>query len=261
MVLRSLVVLMSALLVGTSPTWLSSIASLWGGPAGAQALPFSPYWIALPGAVLIGISLAFEMGSQQLPSGASEAAAGAFDRTQSRVEHGERRVGPRRSDVQDEAQGAGSIWVRLETDFKELLQSGTDLDAAWERTSAYGDTAESWRVTGTAEGARTEEKFIELADAAGRMLVEWTGYKPELSAATARQSAPLDRWLCALRDREIRTETWAPGQVAVNGAVTGHVHGGAIRRVIAASIEMCVQLTLEESLEDRTDTTPRAVRT
>jgi hypothetical protein len=39
-----------------------------------------------------------------------------------------------------------------------------------------------------------------------------------------------------------------------NDSVTGHVHGGAIRDVIEASIEMCVQLTLEESLEDRSHT-------
>jgi hypothetical protein len=37
-----------------------------------------------------------------------------------------------------------------------------------------------------------------------------------------------------------------------NETVTGHVHGGAIRDVIEASIELCLQLTLEESLEDRT---------
>ena len=249
MVIRSLVVLFSAVLVGISPAWLNMIASLWGGSAGAHLLPFSPYWIAVPGAVAIGISWVFEMGYHPLPEAASKAPAGGFDWMKARVEYGDRRA----PSAERAAPGAGSVWFRLETDFQELLQSGADLDATWERTSAYGEAAESWRVTGASEGVRVEEKFVELANTAGRMLLEGTGYKPPLSAPTARQSMPLDRWLCALRDREIKTETWAPGQVMNNGAVAGHLHGGAIRHVIAASVEMCVQLTLEESLGGQPD--------
>jgi hypothetical protein len=37
-----------------------------------------------------------------------------------------------------------------------------------------------------------------------------------------------------------------------NETIVGHVHGGAVRDVIEASIELCVQLTLEESLDDQT---------
>ena len=254
MVLRSLVVLVSAILVGTSPTWLNLIASLWGGSANTQALPFSPYWIAVPGAVVIGISWVFEMGANQLPSSASEAPAGGFDWTKSTVEKRERRGDPRQSSAAGAAPGTTSVWRRLETDFREILEFGADLDATWERTSTYSEAAESWRISGHYEEARIEKKFTELADTAGRMLIEWPGYTPPLSASTARQSSPRDRWLCALRDREIKTETWAPGQVMHNDSVTGHVHGGAIRDVIEASIEMCVQLTLEESLEDRSHT-------
>ena len=249
MVLRSIVVLISAILVGTSPTWLNMIASMWGEPANTQALPFSPYWISVPGAVVIGISWVFEMGANQLLTVASDAPAGGFDWTRSTVEKGERRATPRPSSA---TSGGTSVWRRLETDFREILEFGDDLDATWERTSTYNQAAETWCVSGAYEEARIEKKFTELASTAGRMLLEWPGYTPPLSASTIRQSSPRDRWLCALRDREIKTETWAPGQVIQNDAVSGHVHGGAVRDVIEASIEMCIQLTLEESLEDRT---------
>ncbi len=253
MVLRSLIVLLSAILVGTSPAWLNLVASMWGVTANPQALPFSPYWIAVPGAVAIGISWVFEMGVNQSPSLQSEVPPGGFDWTKSTAEKGERRAAPRQSSATSTTPGATSVWRRLETDFREILEFGADLDATWERTSTYSEAAESWRISGSYEEARIEKKFTELANTAGRMLVEWPGYTPPLSASTTRQASPRDRWLCALRDREIKTETWAPGQVMQNDAVTGHVHGGAIRDVIEASIEMCVQLTLEESLEDRSN--------
>jgi hypothetical protein len=181
MVVRSLVVLSSAVLVGISPAWLNLIASMWGGSAGAQVLPFSPYWIAVPGALAIGISWVFEMGSPQLTGEASEASVGGFDWMRSKVEHGERRE----PSTEEAAPGTASVWLRLETDFKELVQAGAELDAIWERTSAYGEAAESWRVRGVSEGARTEEKFIRLAEAAGRTLVEGPGYTPPLSVTTA----------------------------------------------------------------------------
>jgi hypothetical protein len=252
MVLRSLFVLLSAILVGTSPTWLNLIASLWGGPVDAQPLPFSPYWIAVPGAVAVGISWVFEMGANSSQNPQTDVAAGGFDWTKSKADQGERRAAPRQSSAPNAAPGPTSVWRRLETDFREILEFGADLDATWERTSTYSEAAESWRVSGHYEEVRIEKKFTDLATTAGRMLVEWPGYTPPLSASTARQSSPRDRWLCALRDREIKTETWAPGQVLQSDVVTGHVHGGAIRDVIEASVEMCVQLTLEESLEDRT---------
>ena len=253
MVIRSLFILVSAILVGTSPTWLNLIASLWGGAANTDALPFSAYWISVPGAVAIGISWVFEMGANQSPS-LQTPAQGGFDWTKSPAGQGERRAASRHSSATGSTQQAStSVWRRLETDFREILQFGADLDATWERTSTYSEAAESWRLSGAYEEARIEKKFTELANTAGRMLVEWPGYTPPLSPSTARQSTPRDRWLCALRDREIKTETWAPGQVLQNDAVTGHVHGGAIRDVIEASIELCVQLTLEESLEDRTN--------
>ena len=252
MVVRSLFVLVCAILVGTSPTWLNLIASIGGVPANTDALPFSAFWIAVPGAVAIGISWVFEMGANQSPSLQSPVAPGGFDWTKSPAEKGDRRAAPRQSSATGSTQVASSVWRRLEKDFREILEFGADLDVTWERTSTYSEAAETWRLSGPYEEARIEKKFTELANTAGRMLVEWPGYTPPLSASTARQSAPRDRWLCALRDREIKTETWAPGQVLQNGAVTGHVHGGAIRDVIEASIELCIQLTLEESLEDRT---------
>lgn len=255
MVLRSLFVLVSAILVGTSPTWLNQLAAMWGVQANAQALPFSPYWIAVPGAIAIGVSWVFEMGTNQSPSLQTEAPAGGFDWTKSTAEKGERRVASRPSGAAGTTPGVTSVWRRLETDFREILEFGADLDAVWERTSTYSDAAEAWRLSGAYQEARIEKKFTELANTAGRMLIDWPGYTPPLSASTMRQSSPRNRWLCALRDREIKTETWAPGQVMQNDAVTGHVHGGAIRDVIEASIEMCVQLTLEESLEDRTQAT------
>lgn len=253
MVVRSLFLLVSAILVGTSPSWLNQVASMWGGQAYPQALPFSPYWIAIPGAIAVGISWVFEMGTSQWPSLEGMVPAGGFDWTKSSPKQGERRAAPRQSSATTgKTLGATSVWRRLETDFREILQFGADLDATWERTSTYSDAAESWRLSGAYEGERIEKKFTELANTAGRMLIEWPGYTPVLSASTARQSTPRNRWLCTLRDREIKTETWAPGQIMQNETVTGHIHGGAIRDVIEASIELCVQLTLEESLEDRT---------
>jgi hypothetical protein len=255
MVVRSVLVLGSAILVGTSPTWLNLVASLWGISANPHGLPFSPYWIAVPGAVCIGISWVFEMGANESPNLQSQVPAGGFDWTKPPSENPERRAAPRQSSAAGTTPGAASVWRRLETDFREILEFGADLDATWERTSTYTEAAESWRLSGVYEEARIEKKFTELANTAGRMLVEWPGYTPPLSASTARQSNPRDRWLCTLRDREIKSETWAPGQVLQNDAVTGHVHGGAIRDVIEASIELCVQLTLEESLGDRTSAT------
>ena len=225
---------------------------MWGVSANPQALPFSPYWIAVPGGVAIGISWVFEMGANQSPSLQSPASLGGFDWTKSPADIGERRSAPRQSSATGSTQTGTSVWRRLETDFREILEFGADLDATWERTSMYSEASETWRLAGAYEEARIQKKFTELADTAGRMLLEWPGYTPPLSASTARQSAPRDRWLCALRDREIKTETWAPGQVMENDTVAGHVHGGAIRDVIEASVELCVQLTLEESLEDRT---------
>jgi hypothetical protein len=225
---------------------------LWGGAANHELLPFSPYWIAVPGAIAVGISWVFEMGANQSPNLQATAPAGGFDWTKSPADQGERRSSGKPSTGAGKKPGVTSVWKRLETDFREILQIGADLDATWERTSTYSEAAETWRLSGAYETQGIEKKFTELANTAGRMLVEWPGYTPPLSAATARQSSPRDRWLCALRDREIKTETWAPGQVMQNETVTGHVHGGAIRDVIEASVEMCVQLTLEESLEDRT---------
>lgn len=252
MVLRSLFVLVSAILVGTSPTWLNRLAAMWDVQASSQALPFSPYWIAVPGAIAIGISWVFEMGASQLPGLPSGVPSGGFDWTKSTAEKGERRAASGQSHGTGATSGVTSVWRRLESDFREILEFGADLDAVWERTSTYSDASESWRISGSYEEARIEKKFTDLANTAGRMLVDWPGYTPPLSASTTRQGNPRNRWLCALRDREIKTETWAPGQVMENDSVTGHVHGGAIRDVIEASIEMCVQLTLEESLEDRT---------
>jgi len=226
---------------------------MWGVSDNPQALPFSPYWIAVPGAVAIGSSWVFEMGVNQSPSLQSQAPLAGFDWTKWTAEKGERRAAGSQSSATGSTQVATSVWRRLETDFRETLEFGADLDATWERTSTYNEAAESWRLSGAYEEARFAKKFTELADTAGRMLIEWPGYTPPLSTSTARQSAARDRWLCALRDREIQTETWAPAQIMQNDAVAGHVHGGAIRGVIEASIEMCVQLTLEESLEDRTN--------
>lgn len=220
--------------------------------ADAQALPFSMYWIAVPGAIAVAISWVFEMGVNQSPNLKSAVPAGGFDWTKSAPDQGERRAAPRQSSGTAKTSGATSVWRRLETDFREILEFGADLNATWERTSTYSEAAESWRVSGQYEETRIEKKFTDLANTAGRMLVEWPGYTPPLSPSTARQAAPRDRWLCALRDREIKTETWAPGQVMQNETVTGHVHGGVIRDVIEASVELCVQLTLEESLDDRT---------
>jgi hypothetical protein len=246
--------LVSAILVGMSPAWLNVVASLWGAAADPQALPFSMYWISVPGAIAVGISWVFEMGSSQAPSLPAPVPAGGFNWTKSAREQGERRAAARQSSATTKDSDSTSVWRRLETDFREILEFGADLDATWERTSTYSEAAESWRLAGPYEAGRIEKKFTELANTAGRMLVEWPGYTPPLSPSTAKQTNPRDRWLCALRDREIRTETWAPGQVMQSETVIGHVHGGAIRDVIEASIEMCIQLTLEESLEDRTHT-------
>ena len=252
MVVRSLFLLVLAILVGTSPSWLNQIPSMWGVQAYPQALPFSPYWIAIPGAIAVGISWFFEMGGIQSPSLGVVAPAGGFDWTELLPNQSERRAPRESSATTGKTPVATSVWRRLETDFREILQFGADLDATWARTSTYSDAAESWRLSGAYEAERIEKKFTELANTAGRMLTESPGYTPVLSASTARQSTPRNRWLCALRDREIKTETWAPGQVMENETVTGHIHGGAIRDVIEASIELCVQLTLEECLEDRT---------
>jgi hypothetical protein len=201
MVIRSLFVLISAILVGTSPTWLNLVASMWGASANPQALPFSPYWIAVPGAVAIGVSWVFEMGANQSPSLQSLVPLGGVDWTKSTAEKGERRAAPRQSSATGSTQAATSVWRRLESDFREILEFGADLDATWERTSTYSEAAETWRLSAAYEEARIAKKFTELAETAGRMLVEWPGYTPPLSASTARQSTPRDRWLCALRSR------------------------------------------------------------
>jgi hypothetical protein len=192
------------------------------------------------------------MGANQSPSLKDPLPEGGFDWTKSSPDQNDRPAAPKQSSATGKKQGGTSVWKRLETDFREILEFGADLDATWERTSTYSEAAESWRLSGPYEEERIAKKFTELANTAGRMLVEWPGYTPPLSASTARQSTPRNRWLCTLRDREIRTETWAPGQVMENETIVGHVHGGAVRDVIEASIELCVQLTLEESLDDQT---------
>lgn len=189
------------------------------------------------------------MGSNQSIGLATESAAGGFNLSRSRGEDGGRRVADRESSLADLPKSQGSVWLGLEADFKEILQADGDLDVVWERTSSYSDAAETWTVAGTYEDVRIAERFYELAEGAGRMLVEWSGYKPPLSLATSRKASARDRWFCAIRDREIRTETYAPGQVMQAGVVTGHVHGGAIHDAIEASIEMCGQVALEEGLE------------
>lgn len=237
--------LVSAVAVATSPAWLNAVGAWWGVEMDAQELPFSMYWIALPGALAVGVSWVFEMGGDPLRNAAP---TGGFDWTKKEPDQRDRRGS---SDGKPKPVGPVSVWRRLEMDFREILQFGADLNATWERTSGYSEASESWRVSGDFKDARTQKKFSELTETAGRMLVEWTGYTPPLAPSTARQVSGQNRWFCALRDREIKTETWAPGQVMQAESVTGHVHGGMIRGVIEASVELCVQLTLEESLEER----------
>ncbi len=257
MVLRSIVVLVTAVLVGTSPTWLSLLGGLVGTPSGAtQPLLFSPYWVAVPAAVAIGLSWVYELGAAKSSGLEEMLASGGFELAKPHVATGERRADwVSKSDSGDPAGTTTSVWKRLETDFRQILEFGADLDAQWKRTSAFADATETWSLSGVYEEQRIAKKFNDLAETAGRMLIEWPGYTPPLSASTTKQSVALDRWLCALRDREIKTEIWAPGQMSEAGMVTGHVHGGVIREVIEASIELCVQLTLEESLEDRSSST------
>src|SRR5690606_6435144 len=111
----------------------------------------SPYWIAIPGAVAVGISWVFEMGASYSPGLQAPVPAGGFDWTKSINDQGERRAAPRQSSGTAKAAGATSVWRRLETDFREILQVGADLDATWERTSSYSEAAESWRISGTYE--------------------------------------------------------------------------------------------------------------
>jgi hypothetical protein len=256
-VLRFIVVLVAVILVGTSPTWLSLLGGLVGSPGGAtQPLLFSPYWVAVPAAVAIGLSWVYEMGAAKSSGLEEMLALGGFELAKQSTAAGERHAdwGPK-GDSAGLAGTTTSVWKRLETDFREILEFGADLDAQWKRTSVFADATETWSLSGVYEEQRTVKKFNDLAATAGRMLVEWPGYTPPLSASTTKQSVALDRWLCVLRDREIKTEIWAHGQMAEAGVVTGHVHGGVIREVIEASIELCVQLTLEESLEDRSNST------
>jgi hypothetical protein len=253
MVLRSLVVLGAAVAVATSPSWLGAIGATVG-ESGARTPPlaFSVYWIVVPAALALALSWIHEMGAQN--SGGLQAllASGGFNPSGPQADTGERRAAwTPQERLPNSGGSATSVWKRLEVDFREILEFGADLDAQWKRTSSYADSTESWTLSGAYEEQRISKKFNELAGTAGRMLIEWPGYTPPLAGSTMKHPVASERWLCTLRDREIKTETWAPGQITEDGAVTGHVHGGVIHEAIEASIELCVQLTLEESLEDR----------
>lgn len=251
MVLRSVAVLGTAVLVATSPGWLEFVGSL----AGAQdsRLLFSAYWVSVPAALAIAVSWVYEMGSANESDIQRAMSAGGAYLTGGAPPREDRRSDASRTQVGGPALSQTSVWKRLETDFKEILNFGADLDATWKRTSTAIETAEYWKLSGVYEEQRIIERFEVLAKTAGKMLLEWPGYRPPLSAATLHQNSPRNRWLCALRDREINAAAWAPGQVSEGDTVTGHVHGGLIRGCIEASVELCVQLTLEESLEERSD--------
>lgn len=236
--------------VVTSPNWLVAVGSLFGPPASSSSA-FSVYWVVVPVAVLLALSWVYEMGLDGSASLSEMVASGGFNPSQQPSPAGERRSSwTPRSGAPGLAGATTSVWKRLEGDFREILEFGADLDATWKRTSSYADASETWTLSGAYEEQRIAKKFNELAETAGRMLIEWPGYTPPLSASTTNHSVSWERWLCALRDREIKTETWAPGQVTEAGAVTGHVHGGLIHDAIEASVELCIQLSLEESLDN-----------
>lgn len=241
-------VLASAVLVATSPGWLEAVAATVFGPDSfQQSLPFSPYWVTAPSAALIAWSWIYEMGQsaeeqshsplcEQVDSPSESAKAG---------EQGGSAAPPNTS-----------AWRRLESDFRDAIEFGADLNARWERISKVGsDTVEKWTIETAFEDQQVKGKFEALASTAGRMLVDWPGYTPSLSPDTLRHTDPAERWYCALRDCAINTETFAPGEVVGgNDAVVGHSHSGLIRGAIRASLKYCVQLALEE--EGRPDETP-----
>lgn len=253
MVLRSLVLLGAAAAVLTSPSWLGMLGELLGSSnSSSTSLTFSVYWVVVPAALALALSWVYEMGLGGSTSLSEMVASGSFDLTRQSAPKGERRASwAPKSGAPGLASATTSVWKRLETDFRKILEFGADLDATWKRTSSYADATEIWTLSGAYEEQRIAKKFSELAETAGRMLVEWPGYTPPLSASTTKQGVSWERWLCALRDREIKTETWAPGQVTEAGAVTGHIHGGLIHDAIEASVELCIQLSLEESLDDQ----------
>ena len=213
---------------------------MFGANQFQQKLPFSPYLFAVPAAAVIAASWLYELGHAAHTT--TVESGGLARRRASRTEDGH---GPQ--------QRKNSVWRRLEEDFRELKEFSMtgELSATWNRASRFGEqTTETWSVSGPLETSGGDKRFAALAETAGRMLLDWPGYKPTLSAATARVKGPGDRWLCAIRDLAINTEKNAPGEiVGSNEEVIGHSHSGRIRNVVEASIKFCVQIALEEDLE------------
>lgn len=255
MVIRSLSVLSSAVLVATSPTWLDVLSS-WGStsPGTLHLLPFSPYWVAVPAALAIGASWIYELSIADASGLQNIFPAAAFDLSRKPAAIGNRREGGSETESDADLRVRNpSVWKRLETDFQELLKSGSDLEASWHRSSVFANTTETWKIGGDYGAPELAQQFADIAETAGRLLIESPGYRPPLAAATMRQASHRDRWFCVLRDREIRTELHPATHVTAEGRVNGHDHRGAIRGGIEASIELCVQLMLEESLDDRSN--------
>ncbi len=239
MVARSAALLAASAAVATSPAWLESLAAALFGPNDFQHnLPFSPYLFALPAAVAIVLSWLYELSYAMRPAiaGLSESA--------------ERLAAPQ---PEAPAPRKNSVWRRLEGDFRELREFSLngELVATWNRASRYGsDVIETWSVSGPLETSGGDKRFAALAETAGRMLIDWPGYKPTLHPTTVHTKNAGDRWLSAIRDLSINTERNAPGEI-VGGKdeIIGHSHSGQIRNVVEASIKFCVQIALEEDLE------------
>ncbi len=241
MVTRSVALLAATGIVATSPAWLEALAAaVFGANEFPNELPFSPYLFAVPAAAVIALSWLYELGHGS-PSASRDSGAPAGGRLAPPAE--ENHGAPRKN----------SVWRRLEGDFRELKEFSMtgELAATWNHASRFGeDTTETWSVSGPLETSGGDKRFAALAQTAGRMLLDWPGYKPTLSASTARTQSPSDRWLCALRDLAINTETNAPGEIiGSNESIIGHSHSGRIRNVVEASIKFCVQISLEEDLE------------
>ena len=106
------------------------------------------------------------------------------------------------------------LWVHFESQFRKVLDVGGRLKANWVRTDRAD--SETWQLDSGFDPA-IAESFKALAADAGRALLDFPESAPQVSSSTGRESDPMIRWLCLIRERDINTHEKSPGIVVGRG--------------------------------------------